>query len=63
MSENVLEMVGYAMHDDRLARAQPNCLIAEAESKTNAQEWPMTRHPVRAAVAKTLVALATLLAS
>jgi hypothetical protein len=61
MLENMAGAVGFAMHEDRLARAAKNMRLAEAE-QGRARRQTRVRRSVRVALAKTLLALAARLA-
>jgi hypothetical protein len=57
MFDNMTGAVGFAMHDDRLARATKNLRLFEAEQATKTPRTN-TRRPSRERVARALMALA-----
>jgi hypothetical protein len=61
MFDNMTGAVGFAMHEDRLARATKNLRLIEAEQAREGQR-ARVRGSVSMALAKGLVALATRLA-
>lgn len=61
MLENMAGAVGFAMHEDRLAKAARNERLAEAE-RTARGRRAITRRPCRETVAGLLMALALRLA-
>ena len=62
MYDNMTGAVGFAMHEDRLARAAKNLRLLEAEQATMARRTTGGRRLSRERVARVLLTLATWLA-
>jgi hypothetical protein len=61
MFDSMTGTVGFAMHEDRLAKATRNLRLAEAEQVAKDRR-PTDRRSYRAAIARRLVVLATRIA-
>jgi hypothetical protein len=62
MFDNMTGTVGFAMHEDRLAKATRNLRVMEAEAATKRRQVPSVGERYRVVMARLMIAVATRLA-